>query len=123
MQRKSIVLAVILATFFGPLGLIYASVVGAVLLTTAAAILGLLTPFAIGSLFVLPFSAIWSIIAVLRHNKRARREGKRIRTLENRVAELSEETQELQTLVPAISSPSGNERLSLKEQAEKLRRG
>ena len=48
MRKKSIVLAVILGTFFGPLGLIYSTVPGAMVLIPLAITLGVLTPFALG---------------------------------------------------------------------------
>ena len=69
MRKKSIVLAVILGTFFGPLGLIYSTVTGAVVLIPLAIILGVLTPFALGALLVLPVSFVWAIVGTVRHNR------------------------------------------------------
>ena len=40
MRKKSMVLAIILGTFFGPLGLIYSTVTGAVVLIPVAIMLG-----------------------------------------------------------------------------------
>ena len=114
MRKKSIVLAVILGTFFGPLGLIYSTVTGAVVLIPLAIILGVLTPFALGALLVLPVSFVWAIVGTVRHNRFVEQENRHRSAIESKVADLREQVQKL--------SASGPKPLSLREQAKQIRR-
>ena len=114
MRKKSIVLAVILGTFFGPLGLIYSTVTGAVVLIPLAIMLGVLTPFALGALLVLPVSFVWAIVGTVRHNRFVEQENRHRSAIESKVADLREQVQKLST--------SGPKPLSLREQAKQIRR-
>jgi hypothetical protein len=74
-STKSTGLAIILALFFGPLGLLYSSVLGAILMFIAyiaVIIVGVLT-FGIGFfllLFIHPICAVWAALAAISHNKK-----------------------------------------------------
>jgi hypothetical protein len=69
---KSLWLAIVLATLFGPFGLFYATVPGAVLMLIAAIFLAMFT-FGIGVFLVWPVSIVWATAAVISHNKKVRR--------------------------------------------------
>jgi hypothetical protein len=62
MKDKSVVLALVLTFFFGPLGLLYASIPGAVALTLLAAA-GVVPTFGFVLVFVWPASMVWAVIA------------------------------------------------------------
>ena len=74
MSAKSTALAILLALFFGPLGLLYSSVTGAIVmfvLYIASIVVGVMT-FGIGLfllLFIHPICAVWAAVAVNSHNK------------------------------------------------------
>ena len=108
MRKKSIVLAVILGTFFGPLGLIYSTVTGAVVLIPLAIVLGVLTPFVLGAgaLLVLPVSFVWAIVGTVRNNRFVEQENRHRSAIESEVADLHEEValREAFGLVPAVTS-------------------
>jgi len=59
--------ALALTFFFGPLGLLYASVLGAIIMIVLTIIIGILT---LGIGFILGWigSMIWAAVAVNRHN-------------------------------------------------------
>lgn len=74
-QSKSLAAAVVLALFFGGLGLFYASVPGGTILTVIAVVIGLLAIPTLGlALALLPVlhlvAVIWAVVAVQEHNKR-----------------------------------------------------
>jgi len=117
-RKKSLIVAFILATFFGPLGLIYASIPGGIVLTNLAIMLGMVTTFALGSLLVLPFSALWALISTVRYNRF-------VEKAKRRVADLCAEIKEIKSTLRTPSSPTGGPaevKRSLKEQAAELRR-
>jgi len=68
-KDKSVGAALVLTFFFGPLGLLYASVLGAVLLFVLGVIVGILT-LGIGLFFIWPASMIWGAVAA--SNKHSR---------------------------------------------------
>lgn len=66
-QKKSMGIALVLTFFFGPLGLLYASVSGGVILLIITIIVGLVT---LGLGFIIGWlaSMIWAAVAVNSHN-------------------------------------------------------
>ncbi|BBB23639.1 conserved hypothetical protein [Isorropodon fossajaponicum endosymbiont JTNG4] len=69
LPTKSLVVAILLAIFLGPIGLFYASVIGALIMLVITAIVGFIT-FGFG-LFIPYISVIlWAIIAVNSYNKK-----------------------------------------------------
>ena len=71
--RKSMVVALLLTFFFGPLGLLYSSLMGTIVLSVIALALFLLTVLTFGltvHLLTIPWiaSMIWAAIAVYRRN-------------------------------------------------------
>ncbi|MGO9661648.1 MAG: hypothetical protein ACLQVK_05605 [Acidimicrobiales bacterium] len=68
MKDKSVVLALVLTFFLGPLGLFYASATGAVTLIVLAAV-GVVPTLGYVLIFVWPASMVWAAIAANnRHN-------------------------------------------------------
>jgi hypothetical protein len=61
-KDKSVGAALVLTFFFGPLGLLYASVLGAALLFVIGVIVGVLT-LGLGLVFIWPVSMIWGALA------------------------------------------------------------
>lgn len=66
-SRKSVGGAVLLALFFGPIGMIYATVAGALVMFFVNVIVAFLT-FGIGLLITIPIGAVWAGIAASTHN-------------------------------------------------------
>ncbi len=62
MRDKSVLLALVLTFFFGPLGLLYASAWGAVVLIIVAA-LGVVPTMGFVLMFVWPAAMVWGAIA------------------------------------------------------------
>jgi hypothetical protein len=69
LPTKSLVLAILLALFLGPIGLFYASVIGALIMLVITAIIGFIT-FGFGLFIPYIICIIWAIIAVNSYNKR-----------------------------------------------------
>lgn len=67
-RQKSLGLAFLLAFFFGPLGLLYASVTGGIVMLILGVIIALIT-FGVGLIFVWIGSVIWAVVAVNNANK------------------------------------------------------
>jgi hypothetical protein len=67
-KQKSVGAAFILAFFFGPLGLLYASIVGGIVMFVAALILFFLLPI-IGPILVWIGTIIWAVVAAQNANK------------------------------------------------------
>lgn len=66
-QKKSMAVGVLLALFFGPLGLFYSSVPGGLILMLVGIPLAIVT----GGLGLIPVaiaSVIWAVVAIGRHN-------------------------------------------------------
>jgi hypothetical protein len=68
LPTKSLVVAILLSVFLGPIGLFYTSVVGAIIMLIITAIIGFLT-FGFGLFIPYIICIIWAIIAVNSHNK------------------------------------------------------
>ena len=68
MKDKSVLVALVLTFFFGPLGLFYASTTGAIALIVLAAV-GVVPTLGYVLIFVWPASMVWAAIAANnRHN-------------------------------------------------------
>jgi hypothetical protein len=70
---KNLVLALLLATLFGPFGLFYVTVPGAMTMLIVGIALAMFT-FGMGFFLVWPLCIIWAAFAVISSNKRARLE-------------------------------------------------
>jgi hypothetical protein len=68
-SQKSVAGAVLLALFFGPLGMIYATVTGALIMFLISFVVAIAT-LGIGLLITTPICAIWAGVAASNHNKR-----------------------------------------------------
>ena len=68
-KQKSAAIAIVLAIFFGPLGLLYSSVLGGIIMMVLGLIIGLIT-FGIGLIVVWIASIIWAVVAVNIANKK-----------------------------------------------------
>ena len=66
-QAKRLVLAIILALFFGPLGLLYSTVKGGVIMFFVNIVVGLFT-FGVGLFITWPIGVIWAAMATNAHN-------------------------------------------------------
>jgi hypothetical protein len=68
-SQKSVAGAVLLALFFGPLGMIYATVPGALIMLFINIFVAIVT-LGLGLLLTLPICAIWAGVAASSHNQR-----------------------------------------------------
>ncbi|MGC1853498.1 MAG: DUF2510 domain-containing protein [Solirubrobacterales bacterium] len=68
-SQKSVAGAVLLALFFGPLGMLYATVPGALIMFVISIPVALFT-LGLGLLITLPICAIWAGVAASSHNAR-----------------------------------------------------
>ncbi len=68
LPTKSLIVAILLAVFLGPIGLFYASVTGALIMLVITAIIGFVT-FGFGLFIPYAICIIWAIIAVNSYNK------------------------------------------------------
>ncbi len=68
-STKNVGVAVILALFFGPLGLLYSSVMAAVIMFFVTLVIGLIT-LGFGLLLTNPICAVWGGLAASSHNKK-----------------------------------------------------
>jgi hypothetical protein len=68
-KQKSAGIAFLLAFFFGPLGLLYASVIGGIIMIILSLIIGIFT-LGIGLIIGWVISIIWAVVAVNMHNKK-----------------------------------------------------
>lgn len=69
--EKDIFLAVFLAWFFGPLGMLYSTIPGAIVMFFADVILGIVT-LGIALIFLIPIGIIWAYVAAKGHNEKLR---------------------------------------------------
>lgn len=67
-SQKSVAGAVLLALFFGPLGMIYSTVVGALIMFAISLFVAVAT-LGLGLIITVPICAIWAGIAANNHNK------------------------------------------------------
>lgn len=68
-QSKSVGLGVLLALFFGPIGLLYSSIMGGLFMMVVGCILFFLIPI-IGIIITDIICIIWAIVAIGNHNNR-----------------------------------------------------
>lgn len=66
---KSMVAALLLTFFFGPLGLFYVSVTGALVMIVVSIVVGIMT-FGVGLLLTAPACMVWAAIATNNYNAR-----------------------------------------------------
>ncbi|CAC9444006.1 hypothetical protein [uncultured Gammaproteobacteria bacterium] len=69
LPTKSLIVAILLVIFLGPIGLFYASVIGALIMLVMTAIIGFAT-FGFGLIIPYIICIIWAIIAVNSYNKK-----------------------------------------------------
>lgn len=69
-QPKSMLVAILLAFFFGPLGLLYATIAGGLIMIVISIIIGILT-LGFGFAATWPICVIWAAIAVSAGNQKA----------------------------------------------------
>ncbi|SMN13672.1 hypothetical protein BHECKSOX2_795 [Bathymodiolus heckerae thiotrophic gill symbiont] len=69
LPTKSLIVAILLVIFLGPIGLFYASVIGALIMLVMTAIIGFAT-FGFGLFIPYIICIIWAIIAVNSYNKK-----------------------------------------------------
>ena len=62
-NQKSVLAAFLLTFFFGPLGLLYASIMGGIIMIVISAIVAFFT-LGFGLIITFPICIIWSIVAV-----------------------------------------------------------
>lgn len=67
-NQKSVGLAVILAFFFGPLGMLYSTVKGAIVMFIITAIATFVT-FGVGLFITVPIGVVWSYLSVKKQNE------------------------------------------------------
>ncbi len=67
---KSMALAIVLAAFFGPLGMLYSTVTGAVVMFLASIAVASVT-FGIGLIFMWPICIVWAAVAASQANARS----------------------------------------------------
>jgi hypothetical protein len=67
-SSKSVAGAVVLALFFGPLGMLYATVVGALVMFFVNIFVAFFT-LGLGLIFTIPLGAVWAGVAASNHNK------------------------------------------------------
>lgn len=70
MKKKSVAAALLLTFFFGPIGLMYATVIGGLLFTVVSVFAAFAT-FGLSLAITWPLSMVWAAIAVNRHNDTA----------------------------------------------------
>jgi hypothetical protein len=68
LPTKSVGLAVLLAVFFGPLGLFYSTVLGAVVMFVVNVLAAVFT-VGLGLILTWPICGVWAFVAVKAHNK------------------------------------------------------
>ena len=68
-DTKSVLLAVILASTFGPLGLVYCSILGAVIMFVFSLVIFIIT-FGYGGFLVWPLCSIWAFFATRSYNQK-----------------------------------------------------
>jgi len=68
-KQKSVGVALLLTFFFGPLGLLYASVLGGIIMIILSILIGIFT-LGIGLIFTWIACIIWAVVAVNMSNKK-----------------------------------------------------
>lgn len=67
---KSMVVAILLAIFFGPLGMLYSTVSGGVIMIVISLVIGFIT-LGFGIFLTWPVCVIWAAVATNSYNKKA----------------------------------------------------
>lgn len=67
-DRKSVLLALVLTVFLGPIGMLYSTVIGAIVMAILYIVVGILTA-GIGIAFLHPISIIWGVWSAYRANQ------------------------------------------------------
>ena len=75
-NRKSMVLALLLSFFFGPLGMLYATIGGGLIMLLLDIVIGIFT-LGFGLFFLWPIQMIWTAIAVSNYNARQNAKARR----------------------------------------------
>lgn len=68
-STKSVGLAIVLAFFFGPLGMLYSTVTGALVMLVVNLVVALLT-FGLGLVLTWPICVVWAAVSASTHNDR-----------------------------------------------------
>jgi len=71
-DEKSMLAAILLSLFFGPLGLLYASVTGGIVMLIISIVVGLFT-LGVGLLITFPICIIWAVVATNKYNEDVRK--------------------------------------------------
>lgn len=66
---KSMAVAILLALFFGPLGMLYSTVMGGVVMIALSLLVGIFT-LGFGLFVTWPICVIWAAVATNSHNKK-----------------------------------------------------
>ena len=69
LSQKNVGIAILLAIFFGPVGMLYSTILGAVVMFLPCLLIGLLT-FGFGWILTIPICALWAAIAASRYNQK-----------------------------------------------------
>jgi hypothetical protein len=73
MPTKSVGVALLLAFFFGPLGMLYSTIVGGLIMLVITPVIGIFT-LGLGLLITHPICVIWAAVAANMHNDRLYRQ-------------------------------------------------
>ncbi len=76
-SQKSVLAAFLLTFFFGPLGLLYASILGGIIMLVISAIVAFFT-FGMGLIITYPICIIWAIISVNSFNAKQLKSAKEL---------------------------------------------
>jgi len=68
-SEKNMILSLVLAFFFGPIGLFYASVTGGIVMILVTIIVAIFT-LGFGLFIIIPICVVWAAIATTRYNQR-----------------------------------------------------
>lgn len=71
-DEKSMLAAILLSLFFGPLGLLYASVTGGIVMLIISIVVGLFT-LGVGLFITFPICIIWAVVATNKYNEDVRK--------------------------------------------------
>ncbi|ULH15014.1 hypothetical protein MF271_13750 [Deinococcus sp. KNUC1210] len=66
--NKSVILALILTFFFGPLGMLYSTILGGIIMLVVVLVIGIPTA-GIGLFFLWPIQMIWAGVAASNYNR------------------------------------------------------
>jgi len=69
-NQKSVLAAVLLTLFFGPLGMFYSTIIGGIVMLILSILVAIFT-LGIGFLITWPVCIIWAVISTNKHNKKS----------------------------------------------------